>query len=114
MGYDVHITRAAHWAKSQSSPIALEEWLAVVNSDPEMRLDGVAEPSTPSGTLKYVNSGLAVWTGYSEHGVDGTTIYFDYRLGKIAVKGPNEILAKMKQLATRLNARVFGDEGEEY
>ena len=115
MGYDVHITRAAHWAKSESAPIALDEWLAIVRSDPEMRLDGVAEAPTPSGPLRYENSGLAVWTGYSEHGIDGTSVYFDYRLGKIVVKGPNEeILVKMKQLAERLHARVFGDEGEEY
>ena len=115
MGYDVHITRAAHWSESESAPITLDEWLAVVNSDPEMRLDGVAHVATPSGTLRYTNPGLAVWTAYSEHGVDGTKVWFDHRLGMIVVKGPNEeIVGKMKRLAARLSARVFGDEGEEY
>jgi hypothetical protein len=115
MGYDVHITRAAHWAKSGSAPISLEEWLAVVSTDPEMRLESVAEVSTPNGALRYENSGFSVWTGYSEHGVNGTKVYFDYRLGKIVVKGPNkEIRAKRKQLAARLHARAFGDDGEEY
>jgi hypothetical protein len=86
-----------------------------VNSDPEMRLDGVAEVATPSGTLRYTNPGLAVWTAYSEHGVDGTMVWFDYRSGRIVVKGPNEeIVEKMKRLAARLNARVFGDDDEEY
>lgn len=42
MGYDLHVTRADDWTESESSPITLNEWLAYVQEDPEMRLDNVA------------------------------------------------------------------------
>ena len=42
MGYDLHVTRADDWTESESSPITLNEWLAYVEEDPEMRLDKVA------------------------------------------------------------------------
>ena len=114
MGYDVHITRASDWADSRSAPIALDDWLAVVRADAEMRLDGFAEASTPDGTIRYTNEGLAVWTSYSGH-PDGRTAWFDYRRGRIVVKNPDdEIVAKMKRLAAALGARVIGDEGREY
>ena len=115
MGYDVHITRAADWTDAEGAPITLDEWLAVVHADPDMRLDGVAEASTPGGTVRYENNGLAVWTKYSGHEVNGNMAWFDYRRGRIVVKNPDEeIRAKMKQLAARLGAKVVGDEGEEY
>ena len=115
MGYDVHITRATDWTDAESAPITLDEWLAIVHADPDMRLDGFAEVSTPSGALRYKNDGLAVWTKYSGHDDDGNMAWFDYHRGRIVVKNPDEeIRAKMKQLATSLGAKVVGDEGEEY
>ena len=115
MGYDVHITRASDWTESESAPITLDEWLTVVQTDPDMRLDGFAEAGTPEGMLRYENKGMAVWTKYSGHEVNGNMAWFDYRGGRIVVKNPDEeIRAKMKQLATKLSAKVVGDEGEEY
>ena len=49
MGYDVHIIRADHWTESESNPIPLDELLHYVRSDPEMRLEGFAEATTPDG-----------------------------------------------------------------
>jgi hypothetical protein len=46
VGYDVHITRAGESSDSEATPITLDEWLAYVASDPEMRLDGFAESIT--------------------------------------------------------------------
>ena len=115
MGYDVHITRAAEWSDSMASPISLDEWIAYVKSDPEMRLDGVAETRTPNGdVLRYENPGLAVWLTHS--GRDkGRTPWFDLRRGRVTVKNPDpEILEKMRQVAKALGARVQGDEGESY
>jgi hypothetical protein len=110
MGYDVHITRASEWSESESSPISLEEWIALVAGDAEMRLTGVAEANTPDAVLRYENPGLAIWTRAPHGG-----IWFDYRRGRIVVKNPDpEILAKMKQIAEKLRAKVIGDEGEEY
>lgn len=116
MGYDVRLTRASDWFESESDPIHLEEWQAYVDSDPEFRMDNFAEATTSAGeTIRYDNEGLAVWTAYSGHGEDGNMAWFDYREGRIVVKNPDdEILAKMKQIAKFFQARVVGDEGEEY
>jgi prepilin-type processing-associated H-X9-DG protein len=115
MGYDVHITRAAHWTDSESVPITLPEWRAYLASDPEMRLDNFAEAKVEGDILRYENEGLAVWTDYSRHGEGGNMAWFDYRPGEVVVKNPDkEILAKMRQIAGSLGARVMGDEGELY
>lgn len=116
MGYDVHITRAADWTNSESNPITLDEWLAYIESDPELRLDGFAEASTPAGDqIRYENPGLAVWTQWPGHDQDGNQAWFDHSGGRIVVKSPdNAILAKMCAIAKKMGARVQGDEGEYY
>jgi hypothetical protein len=116
MGYDVHITRAAEWSDSEGTPIALDEWLAYVASDPEMRLDGFAEVRTPDGeVIRIEGKGLSVWTAWpGEHGGQGHA-WMDHRGGRIVVKNPDSaILKKMCSIAERLGARVQGDEGEMY
>ncbi len=112
MGYDIHITRADHWTDSESQPIGREEWISFLTADAEMRLDNFAEAETSGGEIiRYENEGLAVWTSYSGDG----TAWFDYRHGEIIVKNPDEeILGKMRQIATAFGARVMGDEGELY
>jgi hypothetical protein len=114
VGCDVHITRKQHWSNDEGPGISLEEWTEVVRTDPEMRLDGSAEVTTPAGdVIRYENQGLAVWTAYSGRG--GRTPWFDYRRGRIVVKNPDErMLKKMGDLAQPLSARVEGDEGEIY
>jgi hypothetical protein len=116
MGYDVHITRAAAWAESESLPISIKEWLEYVERDPEMRLDNIARVSTRDGTVvSYENPGLSVWTAYSGHERAGSMAWFDYRNGRIVVKNPDkEILTKMKRIAEQFGATVVGDEGERY
>ncbi len=116
MGYDVHITRADHWTESESAPIALDEWLHYVAGDSEMRLDNYADAEVGGGEiLRYENDGLAVWTVYSGHGLNGNMAWFDYRRGSVIVKNPDdEILGKMRRVASALAAKVMGDEGELY
>jgi hypothetical protein len=115
MGYDVHITRAEHWVESDSAPISLDEWLGYVAGDPEMRLDNFAEAEVEGHVLRYENEGLAVWTAYSGHGLKGNMAWFDYRDGRVVVKNPDdEILGKMRRIASALRAKVIGDEGERY
>jgi hypothetical protein len=115
MGYDVHITRAESWLDASTRPILLVEWVAYVRSDPEMRLDGQAEAQASQGTLTYENPGIAVWTAYSQDGVDDNHAWFDLRNGCVTVKNPDaEILGKMSRIAVQLGARVQGDEGEDY
>ena len=111
MGYDVHITRRQHWSDTDGPEISLDQWIATVRSDSEMRLDNVAEALMPSGNrLRYENEGLAVWTG-----CPGREVWFDYRRGRVVVKNPDQqILRKMWTVAQRLSAKVEGDEGETY
>jgi hypothetical protein len=115
MGYNVHITRKQDWFDEDGPEIALAEWIAVVESDPEMRLDGYAEAEVEGGkVLRLEREGLSVWTAYSGHGKDGMA-WFDFFHGNVVVKNPDaEILVKMWALAQRLVARVQGDEGESY
>jgi hypothetical protein len=114
MGYDLKITRAPMGLERNESPISLDEWLEYVASDPEFRLDNVAEVCASSGqVLRYENPGLAVWLPSTLE--SGSGRWFDFRNGRIVVKNPtDEMIAKMKQVANRLNARVVGDDGEEY
>jgi hypothetical protein len=116
MGYDLHVTRAEEWYQSKMNPISLEEWVAYVRSDPEMRLEGYAEASVPNeGTLGYVSEGLAVWTAYSGGGKGGNFAWFDFQRGEVVVKNPDEeIIGKMCSVAKALSARVQGDDGEFY
>jgi hypothetical protein len=115
MGYDVHITRKQNWFDDEPR-ISLDEWRSVVGADDEMRLDGYAEATVgDDARLRVESEGLAVWTAYPGHGIEGNMAWFDYHSGNIAVKNPGQdILAKMWQLAQKLNARVQGDECEIY
>lgn len=115
MGYEVHITRAADWTDSRSEPITLFEWFACIDGDPQMRRIEAAEATRTEGVQRYEAEGLAVWTGWSQHGVDGRQAFFDYAEGRISVHEPDaEIVCKMHALARDLGARVLGDDGEAY
>jgi hypothetical protein len=116
VGYEVHITRAAHWTESEALPISINEWLAYVASDAEMRLDAVASATTPAGeSIAFDSPGLAVWTAWSQNDVDGSRAWFDHEEGRVVVKNPDEvILQKMIAIAAHFGARVQGDDGECY
>jgi tetratricopeptide (TPR) repeat protein len=116
MGYDVHITRKENWWDDSGPEISLDEWIAVVTGDKDMRLDGYAEAQLGNGSaLRYERDGLSVWTAYSGHGKDGNMAWFDLRRGCVIVKNPDpEILQKMWSLAQVLSAKVQGDGGEFY
>jgi prepilin-type processing-associated H-X9-DG protein len=116
MGYDVHITRKQNWFDENGPEISLDEWIAVVMTDKETRLDGYAEAKLRDGSvLRMERDGLAVWTAYSRHGENGNMAWFDFRRGNAIVKNPDrEILQKMWSLAQKLSAKVQGDDGEFY
>jgi hypothetical protein len=98
MGYDLHITRKGHWA-DEGPNISVDEWLAVVASDPEMRLDPSNGPN------------FALWSRTDGAG-DG---WLDWNEGNIFTKNPdNAFIAKMAAIAKQLGAQVQGDEGERY
>jgi hypothetical protein len=117
MGYELHITRQNDWLdENDSQKISLEEWKALLANDSEMRLDGFAEATTTAGvTLRIEEEGIAVWTKYSKDGLDGNHAWFHFSKGNIEVKNPDdEIVAKMIDIAGKLQAKVQGDDGEFY
>ncbi|CAB3810056.1 hypothetical protein LMG28614_07190 [Paraburkholderia ultramafica] len=116
MGYDVHITRKENWFDESGPKIGIDEWKALVQSDPDMRLDGCASAVVGDGSvLRIDNTGLAVWTAHTGSGVSGNAAWFDFRQGNVVVKNPDgENLRKMWQLAQMLDSKVQGDECKVY
>jgi hypothetical protein len=102
VGYDLHITRKAHWSDEDGPTIGEEEWLRVIEADPELALDQDTQCSFDDEDVVF-----AAWK--SEPGVLG---WYD---GEVSAKNPDRSLVlKMVQIAGRLGARVQGDDGEEY
>jgi hypothetical protein len=116
MGYDVYITRKGNWFDKSGAKIGIDEWKALVQSDPDMRLDGYASAVVGKGNVLRLDSeGLAVWTACPGTGVGGNMAWFDLRQGNVVVKNPDgPILGKMWHLARKLDAKVQGDECEMY
>lgn len=108
MGYDVHITRAASWLDSHLNPITKTEWDAIVASDVEL------ETSTESWLEGDLDRGIArtyatIWIAHPDR------VPFWWQDGEITSKNADQATRrKMVEIASRLNARVVGDEGEEY
>jgi hypothetical protein len=101
MGWEIHITRADHWIDSAEHPISAEEWLRFVEADPELAID-----PRDNGPC------FALWL---LHPIDGDYAWFDWFEGAIKTKNPDgKILGKAIQIAKHFNARVQGDDGEEY
>jgi hypothetical protein len=115
MGYDLHITRKQRWSDENGLEIRLDEWIAIVAADQDMRLDGYAETRVGDGSiLRIENEGLSVWTAWPRQSENGFA-WFSFRNGNVVVKNPDlEIRRKMSSLAKALSAKVQGDEGEFY
>ena len=99
MGYEVHITRGDDWASNQDFPVEESEWLDVIKRDGSLRLAGYNGPY------------FVLWNGDP----DDPEAWLDLVQGNITTKSPGEpLLRKMIELASQLNARVQGDDGEFY
>lgn len=116
MGYDLHITRKEEWSDDDGAVISLDEWLAVVDADPDLRHDGFAETRTPDGNvLRIEQPGLVVWTAHPDARQEGDLAWLSYSGGAVVVKNPDPaFIRKMIEIADRLDAHVEGDEGERY
>lgn len=99
MGYELHITRAEFWAENEGQGIGREEWLRLVEQDPELAID------EQNGPL------FANWGPVSED----YSRWFDWSEGNVYTKNPDrKSLVKMLQIAALLGATVQGDDGETY
>jgi hypothetical protein len=103
MGYDLNIIRKSNWDDDKEpSNITLDEWLSYGRSDAELRVN------------KKEGEGFFEWIAYPDP--DATVLpWFDYYKGYISTKNPNFwIIQKLLTIAGALNAKVLGEEGEEY
>lgn len=112
MGYEVHITRKVEWSDENGPRISENEWKAYVASDSELVITGAAEQANPNGeTIRIAQPLLTEWRRHSSR----SPVWFSYFEGNLSVKNPDEeCLAKMRQIAAKLLARVQGDDGEFY
>lgn len=103
MGYELHITLADNWTRSESKPITEAVWQAVHAEDPSL---GMREDVYLHGTVRIRP---VVWNAHPAKPA------FWSRRGRVDVKNPDARTdAKMKEIAAALGARVVGDDDEEY
>lgn len=95
MGYELHITRAADWASSESSPITESEWLAATGADGRIK--------------RYPGNSEFTWRS-----ADGPAMY--WVRDQINIKGVRDAaeIGEIATFAETLNARLEGDDGETY
>lgn len=99
MGYDFHITRKRVWCDRDGPAVSAEEWLRLVDADPELRLD-------PENPPYYV-----LWSGPSEN----PEPWLDWANGEIFTHIPDpSLIRKMVEIGARLGAKVQGGDGEAY
>lgn len=100
MSHDLHITRAGHWSDSRSRPIKREEWLGLVERDPQLRLD-VANGECFARFLPEAGKPAKGWMDWSQ--------------GRVFAKKPPYALAtKMVTLAAELGAVVQQNDGQPF
>jgi hypothetical protein len=98
MGYDLHITRRAHWSDT-GNDITADEWLALVETDPELQLNKSNGPY------------FVVWRRPSSK----TRYWLMWADGQIYTKNPDDpLIGKMLMISRKLGAKVQGDDGEIY
>jgi hypothetical protein len=105
MSIYVYVTRKPDPLEADGQDIAAQEWIELIESDPDLSL---ADPPDrfPGDRRSY-----AVWTAYP----DGYPAWFSLADGSIEVKGIDEaILTKLRFFARKLDARIVSELGEEF
>lgn len=98
MGYSLYITRGSAWF-GEGPQIPLEEWKRYVDHDTELQFD-----ESPG-------ENFVVWSGPSKHDKP----WLSWQDGYIESKYPDtSLIRKMHAIAQALDAKVLGDDGEEY
>src|SRR5688500_3255378 len=116
MGYELHIIRRDNWDnEEEDSNITLDEWIQFVKTDPELKSTNGCQLKFPTVEATWKESpGFCLWTAHPE-GKPSDTVWFDFGLGIISTKYPDDYtIMKMIQIASALNAKVQGDDGEYY
>jgi hypothetical protein len=91
----------------------LEEWLEYINDDKELEL---TNGNTDKLSEEFQQQpGFCEWNDHPTLKEPSFRPWFDYWKGTISTKNPDvHVISKMLQIASVLNARVQGDDGEIY
>ncbi len=113
-GYFVHIVKGEKPGASRVSPTdLLRDWVALVNADPECRIDEkhpVRNPATGE-EITMASPGNAVWNNPKT----GQKARLDFTGHGIRSREPDaDTIRKMKGMAGRLGANLVGDDGRTY
>jgi hypothetical protein len=99
MAYELHITRAEMFMFNDGAHITPEEWMAIVNQDPEL--------------VQNISGGQYFANWQSEYAPPDA--WFDWYEGNVFTKNPDRmVLGKSLDIAYWLGAQVQGDNGETY
>jgi hypothetical protein len=115
MGYEIHITGREDWADTDTPGISINEWLSYVDSDKELELVNGYDTKIGSEMQCQHSPGFCEWHGHPLEKEPNSRPWFDYWKGSISTKNPDaSTVGKMLQIASPLNAKVQGDDGEIY
>lgn len=107
MAYDLHIVRTGDWLDSADNPIAKQEVDGIIAADPELAWSTEDWVDMQDDREKRVTRYFMVlWKD--------TPCFWWYR-DQITCTGPSEEqVGKMVEMAAKMKANVFGDDGEAY
>jgi hypothetical protein len=115
MGYELHITRREPWADTETPDISIDEWLTYVNSDKELELTNGYDIKIGSEVLHQNVPGYCEWKAHPTEQEANSRPWFSYWKGSVDTKNPDApTIRKMILIASALNAKVQGDDGEFY
>jgi hypothetical protein len=110
MDSTTYITRKTDlFDHSPDKEITLQEWMAMVANDPEMRLDNYTTVKLWNGEdYRYPSPGTAVFLSREPGQSTIREIVFDFVAGSIIIKNADQkAMDKIRLLAFKLNARIF-------
>ena len=116
VGYDLHITRKTDWFEEDGPEITASDWLTYVATDKSIKLDHRAEQARDSGReVEGIEETKAIWIGWEKHEAGVSEMPIWHSAGNIVCKNPSpEMVRKMFLIADALDAKLQGEEGEEY
>src|SRR5882724_2806240 len=107
MGWEIHITRGNDWSDNGKHPITADEWLALVEADPELAID-------PRDNGPYMALWLPHWVRADPPWSDDHPC-FDWFKGCMSTTRPDrETFAKALEIVRALRAKVQDDDGQVY
>jgi hypothetical protein len=116
MSYEIRVYRQNNWDDiEEESNISLEEWMKYVRSDKDLALASEYAPfaGKPQGGAEQT-PGYTYLISYPRFSIDCRPGLW-FRHGAISIEDPDDfIIGKLISIASALNARVMGEEGELY